>query len=899
MVIIDIDEQEYLAHYGILRKSGRYPWGSGEDQNTRNKSFLDHVEGLKKQGLTETEICKGLGIPSTTALRVAKSIAKAQLKQSNISQAQRLRDKGWSNVAIGERMGVSESVVRSWLAPGARERADILFTTSNMLKDQIAEKKYIDIGIGVENYLGISKERLNTAVGILREEGYEVHSVKVRQLGTGHETELKILAPPGTTQREVWLNRDQIKQITVYSDDGGRTITEPTPPLAISPKRIGIVYGDQGGSKADGVIFVRPGVADVSLGNSRYAQVRIKVGEGHYLKGMAMYKDDLPDGVDLLFNTNKKDSGNPLDAMKELGADPENPFGALIRRQIDGSSMNIVNEEGDWTDWSKTIASQVLSKQSPVLARTQLNMTYDNRSREYDELTRLTNPVVKKRLLNDFADGTDSDAVHLKAAQLPRQGWHAILPVNSLPATQVYAPNFNNGETVALIRYPHGGTFEIPNLTVNNNHSESKRLLGPNPRDAIGINHKVAERLSGADFDGDTVLVIPNNAGKIKVTPALEGLKNFDPKTAYPPYHGMKTIDGGTWNDTTKKVEYGPGGPRPQRKQQEMGNVSNLITDMTIRKASTSEIAAAVRHSMVVIDSEKHSLNWRESAIANGIPALKEQYQGSKRAGASTLISKAGAKVFVPERKPRPVSEGGSINPVTGAKEFVPTQRMIRDTRTGELRLRTQRSRALAEESDAFALSSGTPMERLYAEHSNKLKGLANRARLDILATPNSKYSPSAKKVYATEVQSLDAKLSLARRNAPLERQAQLIANTMIKAKRDDNPNMSEETYAKIKFIALRDARRRTGADKQAIRITDEEWEAIQAGAISASKLDQILAHADMERVRELATPRTLNSMTPAKIQRAQAMFANGQSRAEVAAQLGVSLSTLDRGMAE
>lgn len=67
----------------------------------------------------------------------------------------------------------------------------------------------------------------------------------------------------------------------------------------------------------------------------------------------------------------------------------------------------------------------------------------------------------------------------------------------------MYAPNYKDGETVALIRYPHGGTFEIPILTVNNKQAEGKRVLGNTPADAIGINSKVAGRLSGADFDGD------------------------------------------------------------------------------------------------------------------------------------------------------------------------------------------------------------------------------------------------------------------------------------------------------------------------------------------------------------------------------------------------------------
>ncbi len=78
-----------------------------------------------------------------------------------------------------------------------------------------------------------------------------------------------------------------------------------------------------------------------------------------------------------------------------------------------------------------------------------------------------------------------------------------------------------------------------------------------NAPDAIGINPKVAQKLSGADFDGDAVIVIPNHNGLVKTSASLEGLKNFDPITAYSPYEGMRTIDGGTYNAKTRDVDYG------------------------------------------------------------------------------------------------------------------------------------------------------------------------------------------------------------------------------------------------------------------------------------------------------------------------------------------------------
>lgn len=890
-----ISDDDYLAHFGTLHKSGRYPWGSGDTPQQQNKMFLDYVNDLKKQGMSDAQIAKGLGVDdsgnpvmSSTKLRALKSIALAEQRQANITKVQRLKAAGVSNTAIGLEMGVNESVVRSWLAPGEKEKADNLQNIATMLKTEVAEKQFVDVGAYVENHLQVTRTKLATAVAILQDEGYAVHPVKIPQQGTGKDTELKVLCPPGTTQKEVWQNKDKIQQIRVYSDDGGNSFVGIKPPLSIHPDRVAVRYAEDGGTSADGVIYVRRGVKDVELGKSTYAQVRVAVGDGHYLKGMAMYKDGLPDGADLVFNTNKSkhEFPNKLDAMKKMERDPQNPdkidtlnpFGTFVRRQIldetkshPTSAMNIVNEEGDWLNWSKSIASQVLSKQRPALVKQQLDMTFERRKQEFADIMSMTNPTVRKKLLKDFSGSVDSAAVHLKAAHLPRQGWHAILPIDSIKPTEIYAPNFKPGEVVALIRYPHGGTFEIPELVVNNKHPEAKKLLGE-ARDAVGIHSSVAERLSGADFDGDTVLIIPNNSKKIKSTPALEGLKGFNPRVTYKGYPGMKVM---------------------KNTQKEMGEISNLITDMTIRNASTAHLARAIRHSMVVIDAEKHELNHRQSYLDNGIKALKEEYQRDPitgSAGAATLISRAKSKVFVEDRKDRLAGQGGRINPVTGERQFQPTNR--KNYKTGAPKL--MKTTKLAEATDAHTLSSGTPVERLYADHSNRLKAMANQARLAELNTPPIKYKPSAKKVYAKEVQSLNSQLSLAQRNAPLERQAQLIAGTLIKARRDANPNMDDATLKKIKFISLEEGRTRMNAKKIKIDITPSEWAAIQAGAISNDKLTKILDHADMDVVRAHALPKIDRKMTSAKTIRAQQMLADGYSRAEVAEHLGVSTTTLD-----
>lgn len=917
--------EEMLLHYGILRRSGRYPWGSGKNPFQRQQMFLQYYEQLKSEGYTDAQIAKGWSTddaPMTSSdLRALRSIAVNAQQAHNIQTATRLKEAGNSTSAIAREMGVNESTVRGWLAPGAAEKNAKLVETANALKAHISHEQYLDYGAGTERHLGISKEKLQTAVSMLEQEGYQKHYIKLRMAGTGKETVTKVLTPGDVTTKEVFHNQDRIKTLAAWTDDGGLTWDVVQPPVSVSSKRIAVKYAENGGDKMDGIIELRRGVPDLDLGQARYAQVRIAVDGTHYLKGMAIYSDDLPAGVDIRFNTNKSNKGDKLKAMKEIKDDPENPFGSIVRQKYftdekgrrQQSPLNIVGtedpdgvkrpgEEGAWWNWSTTISSQMLSKQSPDLARKQLKAYADAKQAEFDEINALTNPVVKKKLLMSFSDDADSAAVHLKAAGLPRTRNHVLIPIDSMKDNEVYAPNYNDGEKVVLIRHPHGGIFEIPELTVNNKNPQARRILG-NARDAVGINHKVAGQLSGADFDGDTVLVIPNKQSGPDRIKTAKPLAAFEPSAIYKPYDGMRTIDGGTWDAKTEKVIYPKKkdgttkGPDAGGKQKQMGQISNLITDMTIREASLEEITRAVRHSMVVIDAEKHHLDYKQSEIDHGIKELKKKYQSDpsnpRARGASTLISRASSDMRVPERKDRPAKQGGPIDKETGERVYVETGRTYVDKETGKTVARTTKTTKLAEAKDAYQLSSGTVIEAVYADHSNRLKSLANEARRIAVNTPNAEYNKSAAKAYKPEVDALKKKLALAERAAPLERQAQRIATLEVKAKREANPNMSKDEVKKATTIALAKARTRTGSKKPVIEITDKEWDAIQAGAISSNLLSNILRHADLNRVKELATPREATVMGDAKIARAKAMLAAGKTQAQVAAALGVPVSTL------
>lgn len=898
--------EDILMHYGVKRRSGRYPWGSGENPFQRSGDFLSRVEELQGQGMTEKQVAENLGM-TTTDLRMQLRVAKHERRALEADRARSLRDDGLSLNEIAREMGyANDSSVRALLNENTRINKDRANNTAEILKKELEEKPIIDIGAGVELDLGISQQTLKEAAFILETQGYKHFGVSVPQVtNPGKRTTFELLAKSdkdlNELMKDVYNDPGLIKSVGEYhSTDAGTSYKKLQYPASIDSKRVKIQYGDEGGSDKDGVIEIRRGVPDLNLGNSHYAQVRILVDGTHYLKGMAIYSDDLPDGVDIRFNTNKP-SGTPKEkVMKSIKDDPSNPFGAAIKANgqsyyddpngkytdpITGkkqslSAINKIKEEGDWDSMSRNLSSQFLSKQPLQLIKKQLDLTYRDYAAEYDEIMGLTNPTIKKKLLLDFADQCDGAAMHLQASSLPRQSTQVILPVTKMKETEIFAPGYKNGETVALVRYPHGGTFEIPILKVNNKNPDAIKNLGSDLFDAVGISPKVAERLSGADFDGDQVVVIPvNDRVKIKSTKSLEGLKGFNPKTEYPEVPGMKYMS----KDETQK---------------QMGVISNLITDMTLKGANEQELTRAVKHSMVVIDAEKHKLNYKQSEKDNGIAELKKKYQGyidsdgNLKGGASTLLSRRGQDVYVDERR-----GSGIIDPDTGKVSYKTTGRKYYDKKTGNLVEAKTKSSLILETDDVRTLSSGTPQENEYADFSNKMKALANEARKSYKSAGNLKRNASAATAYQAEVDALNHKLSIAARNAPRERQAQAIANSEIKAKIQGNPGMDKKEIKKHSQIAIENARVTAGASGKGTRIdiTPKEWEAIQAGAISDSKLSQILRYADADKVREYATPKNTKSLSSAQTNRIKALKASGYTIAEIADYMNISKSTISK----
>lgn len=944
-----------LIHEGVAhdenppgRGSGRYGWGTGENPGQHQFDFLSEVNKLKKKGIPDAEIAKMLlgqkgtkkdGTPvwnTTTDLRAEIAIASKKERQINMATAVKLLDECKGNVSeVARRMDKNESSIRSLLDPIKAERTNKYENTANMLRKEVDKKGILDISSYSEYSLGVNKNTKDVAVSMLEKEGYVKTWVQVDQLGTTHKTSIKVLAKrlPGETDKDVYRrvqqNKFDVKPIQDYTPDEGKTWWVPKYPESLDSNRVYIRYNEEGGREKDGVIELRRGVEDISLGGSQYAQVRVMVDGTHYMKGMAMYSDDIPKGYDIIYNTNKSQGTpkekvfKPLKTNETTGEiDKENPFGALIKRggqreyvdsngKIKLSPINKIQEEGDWDTWSKTLSSQFLAKQPLKLINQQIDISVKDKKAELDTIMNLTNPVIKKKMLEDFANNCDAAAADLSVLGFKGQKYQVLLPITDMKDDEIYAPNFKDGDVIALVRFPHAGPFEIPILKVNNRQATAKKVM-ENARDAVGINVHTADILSGADFDGDTAIVIPVKSNRLGIQSRkpLPGLEGFDGKEIY------------KLPDSAPKM-------KSRTKQNEMGRVSNLITDMTVGGADWHDIEKAVKHSMVVIDAEKHHLDYKKSAVDNDIQSLKKTYQGvndrGQAKGASTILSRAGAETRIPER--REITDTKKMTPselkrwnegkivwretgatkreqVTNPKKMTPEELKIYNSgkkvyrETTKLRENKVDRMYTVDDARELVRNKYNPKEMAYANYANDLKSLANQARKEYRSIKPVHVDPVAKKTYAKEVESLMASLRIAQANNPRERIAQAIGNAEVSEIFASNPSMDFEHRQRERQRSLTKARAMVGASKTRVPISDREWEAIQANALSTNVLTQILNNTDQEAFKKRATPRrdSADSISSAQIALMKSMSASGMyTQKEIAEKFGVSPSTVSK----
>ena len=948
---IESSEDEELCHVGVSKKdgaeigSGRFPLGSGENPFQHLEGHYGEYRKLYEKGMSDGEIAKAMHI-STGVLRARNAWYKALKDEMKISKAVELLDKGYTKTEIAQKMGCSPTTVTNMLEASSKVREAKIISTRNALKERIDEVGWVDTGKGTEAMLGVKRTMLDDAVITLQDEGYNLYSnVRVRQGGTDNFTTIRALARPDLSYADVLADKDNRRAIMtdIRSRDGGLTFDKKGPPVNIKSDRVEIRYADDpiSGAEMDGVIELRRGVPDLSLGKAHYAQVRIgidvptKENDGKfYAKGMAVYSDDLPDGIDVRINSNKKREKGITEALKKqkhVDGDPDkpidinDPFGTNTKEEdrlmkasnyyIDPktgekrqSSLNFVNEEGNWEKWDKTLPSQFLGKQPPKLAKQQLDIDASKRELEFKKLMSLTNPVLKESLLDDFASRCDSAAKNLKAASLPSQATATIIPARTLKENEIYAPRLNDGEEVVLVRFPHEGIFQIPRLIVNNKNQEAKKRISSGAEDAVCINPKTAEIMSGADFDGDTVLVIPTKKHGIQNRSPLEGLKNFDAKEVY-----------STTPERRKALNIWEKGS--DREHREMGTISNLVTDMTFQGADDEELARAVRHANVIIDVAKHKLDYKRSYEENRIGELHKKYQGKTQGGAATLLSRAGKEIKIAG-----VKSYGRTDPETGEKILIPdnTTVPVRE-KTGEInpktgkpiyettgyRLRERKFSLMSQTKDAYELTSGgsrenpgTETEAVYADYANRMKALANEARKAQLASKKDHQKPNrqAAEVYSKEVAHLKAQILECKKNAPIERKAQAVAQAQMERARQNwtkEGGMSKDEYSKGLDRELKKARVELGSKRNPVDISPKEWEAIQAGAVSATDQHELFRFADKDKLLEYAMPKTPRKLPRKYINQAQAMIDRGFTLKEVADRFDVSVSTLSSALNE
>lgn len=1020
-----------LMHEGVGHEdggnSGRYPWGSGDNPYQHQPhALITFDEKMRKLGLSEREIIdawngehvddKNLQF-TTTQYRTALSVYKSRHKQELQKSAQYLHDvehKGPTEIA--KILGLpNESSARSLLEKQHQDNVNKADATADILKKRLEETGgYLMVGKGTEHELGITKNKLDNALFILEQDGYPHYDRRIDQVTdpkSANKTTIRLLCPPGTKYKDVYAP-DALSKINSFmgyeSKNDGKTYEVKQSfqyPTSLDSKRLYIKYGDDedSGTPRDGLIEIRPGVEDLSLGNNRYAQVRIMVDNTHYLKGMAVYSDNVPEGYDIVFNSNKSRSKGIYGSLKPLKTlpnsdeiDKENPFGSLIKLGDDKTTLgnnggqsyyidsktgeqklsliNKTRDEGDWDEWRDALPSQFLAKQPQKLINNQLSLTIKDKQNQYKDILTINNPTVKKKMLLDFADECETDAVDLKAMALPGQKWNVIIPIPSMPDNEVYAPGYQDGTTVALVRYPHEGIFQIPILTVNNKRKEGQKVIGKDTMDAVGINATVAQTLSGADFDGDTVMLIPCNSSssKIKINSKpiehYEGLKNFEPSDWYGQDEDSPKVDAnGVKHYYQNGKEYTL--ITEDQKQREMGVASNLIMDMTLQDATEAELARATRYSMTVIDAVKHELNIKQCYVDNDIEQLKRKYQvnfnedGSIHyGGASTLITKAGSETSKPKTQGTPhidekwdptqnkwvptgkqegklywkpsdnlyypkgsydkenhtrtlkTVDGQTITYDTSNTDdynkYAPVQSTDPKTgkvtfysKDGKLQYVTEYSKTkstkMKETDDAFTLisSTRTKQEVAYGEYANALKSMANEARKEYMQTPEVSYNPEAKAKYKTEYDSLMNQLKISEKNSPREQQAQVIANMVVQAKKEEafqeGIKLTSKELGKIQQKAITQARLDVGASRYSINVSEKEWEAIQEGAIGSSNLSKILLKADPAQIREYALPHNSKGLSQGQIARIRNLNSNNYTVAQIASIVGVSPSTI------
>lgn len=154
---------DILMHYGVKRRSGRYPWGSGENPYQHGGDFLTRVEELEALGKSQKEIAEELKM-STTDLRMQVRVAKHERRALQAERAKSLREEGKTLDEIAKIMGYNnDSSVRALLNENTASNKNKALATAEALKKELAVKGALD----VSKTISVSKQYVRNPDGSL------------------------------------------------------------------------------------------------------------------------------------------------------------------------------------------------------------------------------------------------------------------------------------------------------------------------------------------------------------------------------------------------------------------------------------------------------------------------------------------------------------------------------------------------------------------------------------------------------------------------------------------------------------------------------------------------------------------------------------------------------------
>ena len=258
----------------VLRESRDAILGEVEKNHFQSQGFvLISIPDIREEGRTETQIANELGL-TTTQLRNAITYARKEEREYNREQVAGMKEAGLSNVEIGQRLGISEGTVRNYISDNKSSKATSEQQLDNIekaLSDSLKQTGHLDVGVGVERQLGVSRTKFNAVVNQMVENGdLYIHNIQIQRLNDPTKyTIVKVLSTE-PDYLKVLKDSTNIGNLEYFSDDKAlESAKRFETPQMVDLNRIKIRYQEDGGADLDGLIEIRKGTEDLDLGNSQ------------------------------------------------------------------------------------------------------------------------------------------------------------------------------------------------------------------------------------------------------------------------------------------------------------------------------------------------------------------------------------------------------------------------------------------------------------------------------------------------------------------------------------------------------------------------------------------------------------------------------------------------------